>query len=62
MMWPRCSTQNSGMTLIEVILALGLFALMSVFLTQTISSVLGIWQAGERRGRGDLVWAATASR
>ncbi|MBT5120552.1 MAG: hypothetical protein HOM34_07520 [Planctomycetes bacterium] len=50
------------MTLIEVILALGLFALMSVFLTQTISSVLGIWQAGERRGRGDLVWAATASR
>ncbi len=54
--------QNRGMTLIEVILALGLFALMSVFLTQTISSVLGIWQAGERRGRGDLVWAATAAR
>ncbi|HBF22436.1 MAG TPA: hypothetical protein DDW23_01355, partial [Planctomycetes bacterium] len=39
----------------EVLLALALFAMLALFVAGTVRSVLGIWQQGERRGRGDLV-------
>ena len=43
-----------GMTLLEVTLALGLLAVLSVFVMQVINSVTDLWSSGERRGRGDL--------
>ena len=46
------------MTLIEVMLALALFAILALFVVSVVRSVLGLWQAGERRGRGDLVFAS----
>ncbi len=51
-----------GMTLMEVLLALALFAMLALFVAGTVRSVLGIWQQGERRGRGDLVFAAAMER
>ena len=50
--------KTRGMTLVEVMLALALFAVLALFVITIIRSVLGIWQAGERRGRGDLVFAS----
>ncbi|MFK5954971.1 MAG: prepilin-type N-terminal cleavage/methylation domain-containing protein [Planctomycetota bacterium] len=51
-----------GMTLLEVMLALFLFGVLSAFVIQIMDSVLNLWSAGERRGRGDLVYAATVER
>ncbi|PCJ55223.1 MAG: hypothetical protein COA70_02975 [Planctomycetota bacterium] len=53
---------QSGMTLIEVMLALFLFGVLAAFVIQVMDSVLNLWSAGERRGRGDLVYAATVER
>jgi hypothetical protein len=50
------------MTLIEVMLALALFAMLSVFVLSVVNSVLGLWQAGERRGNGDLAFSAASAR
>jgi len=49
--------RRGGMTLIEVTIAMGLLAILSVFVMQVISSVTDLWSSGERRGRGDLVFA-----
>jgi len=49
--------RRRGFTLVELILALGLFAILALFITGILRSVVGLWQAGERRGRGDLVFA-----
>ncbi len=51
-----------GMTLLEVTLALTLFGMLAAFILGIIDSVLGLWQAGERRGRGDLVFATATER
>lgn len=51
-----------GLTLLEVTLALGLLAVLSVFVMQVISSVTDLWSSGERRGRGDLVFATAVER
>lgn len=51
-----------GMTLMEVTLALLLFGMLATFILGVIDSVLGLWQSGERRGRGDLVFAAASER
>lgn len=51
-----------GMTLMEIMLALLLFGILATFVIQVIDSVLNLWSAGERRGRGDLVYAATVER
>lgn len=53
---------QKGMTLIEVMLALFLFGLLAAFVIQIMDSVLNLWSAGERRGRGDLVYASTVER
>jgi prepilin-type N-terminal cleavage/methylation domain-containing protein len=53
---------RSGMTLIEVVLALALMALLGVFIVGVLRSVLGIWQASELRGRGDLAFHAATER
>lgn len=53
---------QKGMTLIEVMLALFLFGVLAAFVIQVMDSVLNLWSAGERRGRGDLVYAATVER
>ena len=50
--------KKRGMTLVEVMLALALFAVLALFVITILRSVLGLWQAGERRGRGDLVFAS----
>ncbi|MCH2101768.1 MAG: hypothetical protein MK209_07585 [Planctomycetes bacterium] len=50
------------MTLIEVMLALALFGMLSLFVFSIINSVLGLWQTGERRGSGDLSFAAAVER
>jgi len=49
--------RQRGMTLLEVTLAMGLLAVLSVFVMQVIGSVTDLWSSGERRGRGDLVFA-----
>lgn len=51
-----------GMTLLEIMLALFLFGMLAVFVMQVIDSVLNLWSAGERRGRGDLVFASAVER
>lgn len=51
-----------GMTLLEVSLALGLLAILSVFVMQVMNSVTDLWSSGERRGRGDLVFAQAVER
>ncbi|RMH04828.1 MAG: hypothetical protein D6702_02170 [Planctomycetota bacterium] len=50
------------MTLLEVVLALALMVLLGSFVVGVLRSVLGIWQASERRGRGDLVFLATVEQ
>lgn len=39
---------RAGLTLVELILALGLFALLAVALVQLIDATLGLWQSAER--------------
>jgi len=56
---PRAGTGRRGMTLIEVLLALALLAILSVFVVQVIRSVLGLWQTAERRSQGALAFQAT---
>ncbi|MGB0952001.1 MAG: PulJ/GspJ family protein [Planctomycetota bacterium] len=51
-----------GMTLMEILLALFLFGVLATFVVQVMDSVLNLWSAGERRGRGDLVFASTVER
>lgn len=53
---------RSGMTLAEVMVALLLFGILASFVVGVVNSVLNLWQAGERRGRGDLAFAAVAER
>ena len=55
-------SNRRGMTLLEVTLALTLFGMLAAFILGIIDSVLGLWQAGERRGRGDLVFATATER
>ncbi|MAW61269.1 MAG: hypothetical protein CMJ94_10590 [Planctomycetes bacterium] len=55
-------SRRRGMTLIEVMLALALFGMLSLFVFSIINSVLGLWQTGERRGSGDLSFAAVVER
>jgi type II secretory pathway pseudopilin PulG len=50
------------MTLAEVLVALLLFGILAAFVVGVVNSVLNLWQAGERRGRGDLVFAAATER
>lgn len=61
-MTSRRANQRRGMTLLEVMLAMGLFAILSMFIFQVMTSVLGLWQSGERRGRGDLSFNAAIER
>ncbi len=64
-MMPAASARSGrrrGMTLLEVMLAMGLFALLSLFIFQVVTSVLGLWQSSERRGRGDLAFTAAVER
>lgn len=56
------NAHRRGMTLLEVLLALGLFAMLSLFVFSIINSVLGLWQTSERRGSGDLAFAAAVER
>jgi prepilin-type N-terminal cleavage/methylation domain-containing protein len=56
------TARRSGMTLAEVLVALLLFGILASFVVGVVNSVLNLWQAGERRGRGDLVFAAAAER
>lgn len=60
----RASTPGSrkGMTLMEILLALFLFGVLATFVVQVMDSVLNLWSSGERRGRGDLVFAAAVER
>jgi prepilin-type N-terminal cleavage/methylation domain-containing protein len=55
-------SRRRGMTLIEVMLALVLFSMLSLFVFSVVNSVLGLWQTGERRGSGDLSFAAAVER
>ncbi len=54
-------SRRRGLTLVEVMLALALFAMLSIFVLNVVNSVLGLWQSGERRGNGDLAFSAVAS-
>ena len=53
---------SRGMTLLEILLGLMLIGLLSTFVINVVDSVVGLWQNGERRGRGDLVYATVAER
>lgn len=53
---------DRGMTLLEILLGLMLIGLLSTFVINVVDSVVGLWQNGERRGRGDLVYATVAER
>jgi len=54
----RLGRSQRGMTLVEVVLALGLFVMLGLFIIGVVRSVLGIWQTSERPGRGDLEFMA----
>lgn len=54
-------SKRRGMTLIEVMLAMALFAMLSVFVLTIVNSVLGLWQSGERRGNGDLAFSSLSA-
>ena len=54
--------QNRGMTLLEIMIALLLLGILSTFVINVVDSVVGLWQQGERRGRGDLIYASVAER
>lgn len=54
--------KRRGFTLVEVLLALAIFAALSLFVFGVVRAVLGLWQSGERRGRGDLEFAAALGR
>ncbi|MCH2112726.1 MAG: hypothetical protein MK213_07690 [Planctomycetes bacterium] len=51
-----------GMTLVEVVLSLGLFVMLGLFVVAVMRSVIGLWAASERHGRGDLEFLAAAER
>ena len=51
-----------GMTLLELTIALALFGMLAAFVMQMMNSVVSLWQSGERRGRGDLVFASAVER
>lgn len=53
---------RAGLTLVETLLALALFTLLGLYLAGIVRSALGIWESGERRGRGDLEFAAALER
>jgi prepilin-type N-terminal cleavage/methylation domain-containing protein len=54
--------RRRGFTLAEVMVAMLLFGMLAAFVVGIVNSVLNLWQTGERRGRGDLVFAAAAER
>ncbi len=54
--------RRRGFTLAEVLVAMLLFGILAAFVVGVVNSVLNLWQAGERRGRGDLVFAAVAEQ
>lgn len=54
--------KRSGFTLVETLLALAIFAVMVLFVFGVVRSVLGLWETGERRGRGDLEFSSALSR
>ncbi|MFT7517403.1 MAG: prepilin-type N-terminal cleavage/methylation domain-containing protein [Myxococcota bacterium] len=56
------SAATRGMTLLEIMIALLLLGVLSTFVVNVVDSVVGLWQQGERRGRGDLVYASVAER
>jgi len=56
------SDNRRGMTVFELALALLLFGILSAFVMQVMNSVINLWQSGERRGQGDLVFAAAVER
>ena len=56
------TSRRRGMTVLELMLAMMLFGILSAFVFQVMNSVLGLWQTGERRGRGDLVFASAVER
>lgn len=56
------SATTRGMTLLEIMIALLLLGVLSTFVVNVVDSVVGLWQQGERRGRGDLVYASVAER
>lgn len=58
----RPRVRERGMTLAEVLVAMVLFGILAAFVVGVVNSVLNLWQAGERRGRGDLVFAAAIER
>lgn len=58
----RPAGARRGFTLAEVMVAMLLFGMLAAFIVGVVNSVLNLWQAGERRGRGDLVFAAAAER
>jgi prepilin-type N-terminal cleavage/methylation domain-containing protein len=58
----RSIGKRRGMTLLELVIALALFGMLSAFVMQVMNSVVSLWQSGERRGRGDLVFAAAVER
>jgi len=59
----KCATQGRrGMTLLELTIALALFGMLAAFVMQMMNSVVSLWQSGERRGRGDLVFASAVER
>ncbi|QDU69070.1 PulJ/GspJ family protein [Engelhardtia mirabilis] len=45
---PLASAARRGLTLVELVLALGLFAVLSVALVQVLDATLSIWQDAER--------------
>jgi prepilin-type N-terminal cleavage/methylation domain-containing protein len=54
--------KRRGMTLLELVIALALFGVLSAFVMQVMTSVVNLWSSGERRGQGDLVFAAAVER
>lgn len=54
--------KRRGMTLLELVIALALFGILSAFVMQVMTSVVNLWSSGERRGQGDLVFAAAVER
>ncbi|MCP4092496.1 MAG: type II secretion system protein [Planctomycetes bacterium] len=58
----RSDQKRRGMTLLELVIALALFGILSAFVMQVMNSVVNLWSSGERRGQGDLVFAAAVER
>lgn len=54
--------RRRGFTLVELLLALAIFGVLALFVFGVVRAVLGLWETGERRGRGDLEFAAALNR